>query len=62
MEDYRSSESIPGHHLPNFETLDAKIAKLLKKLLSNNFRKKVFVEEQNAHNESSFFEGDKWPS
>ena len=41
MEKMTTSESILGHHLPNFETLDAKIAHALKKILpATDFRNK----------------------
>ena len=41
MEKLTTSESILGHHLPNFETLDAKIVNALKNTLpATDFRNK----------------------
>ena len=58
MHEFRTSESVLGHHLPNFETRDAKIANALKKMLAaSDFRKKVFFEEQKAQNEHRFLRG-----
>ena len=58
MEDVRTSGCILGNTLPNFETLGAKIANSLKKLMgANDFRKKAFFDEQNAQNENRFFGG-----
>ena len=52
---FRTTESVEGHHFPNFETLDAKIANALKKILAaNDFCKKAFVGEQKAQNENRF--------
>ena len=62
VEDLRTSRSILGNNLPNFETLDAKIAISLKKLLAaNDLRKKAFIEAQKAQNEKQthLFEEDK---
>ena len=52
MEELKTSDSIQGQHLPNFETLDGKIANVLKTIFTaSDFKKKVFTEEQRAHNE-----------
>ena len=60
MDDLRTSRSVLGKNLPNFETLDAKIAHALKKMLAaNEFRKKVSIEEQKAQNENRFLRGRK---
>ena len=45
MQYLQTSKSILGNNLPKFETLDAKIANSLKKLLAD-FRKKVSIEEK----------------
>ena len=58
MEDVRNFESILGNNLPAFETLDPKIANSLKKFLApNDFRKKVFIEEQRTQRENRFLRG-----
>ena len=44
-----------GNNLLNFETFDAKIANSLKKsLVTNDFRKIVFIGEQQAQNANRF--------
>ena len=58
VEDLRTSGSILVPNLPNFVTLDAKIANSLKKLpAANDFRKKVFTEEQKAQDDNGFLRG-----
>ena len=48
LEKLKSSRSVYGMHLPNFEMLDAKIAHALNKIIQNSqFKKKVSLEEQN---------------
>ena len=47
MKYLRTSRSFLGNYLPNFETLDAKIAN----------RKKTFIEEQMAQSENRFLRG-----
>ena len=52
-----TSRSIPRqHNFPDFDMLDAMIASALKKLLDtqSNFRKRVSVEEQRAHQDDRF--------
>ena len=45
-------------HLSDLETLFAKIAHAMKKILAaSGFRKKVFIEEQKAQNENGFLRG-----
>ena len=54
----RTSGSILGHHFPIFETLHAKIANALKKILAtSDFRKNLFIEEQKAQNENRSLRG-----
>ena len=44
--------------MPDFEVLDAKIASALNKIIqSTHFKKKVSLEEMNAHKEDRFFRG-----
>ena len=53
-----TSHFMKGKHYANFETLDAKIAAALKKILVNsNFKKKVHLEEQKAQQDNRFFRG-----
>ena len=47
-----------GNYVPNFETLDAKIANASKKVLvASDFIKKVLIEDQKAQNETRFLRG-----
>ena len=49
VDDVRMSFSTTRKYYPNFETLDAKIATALKRILKNtNFMKKVYFEEQKS--------------
>ena len=57
MEYVRPSESVLGNNRPNLETLDAKVANSLQKVLAASFRTKVFIEKQNAQNENRFLRG-----
>ena len=55
MEELKSSRSVAGNNFPNFETLDAKIASALNKIIQNfHFKKKVNLEEQKAQKEDRF--------
>ena len=52
------TESVAGHHLPNFEELDAKIANAWKNIpAASGFRKKAFIEEQKTQNGNRFYGG-----
>ena len=54
----KSSRSIKSTEFPNFETLDAKIASSLNKIIQNSyFKKKVSLEEQKAPKEDQFLRG-----
>ena len=58
IDDLRESHSITGKLHPNFETLDARIATALKKILMNTkFKREVYLEEQTAHRENRFLRG-----
>ena len=51
MDDLRTSRSTLGNNLLNFQTLDSKIAKSLKKILAaSDCRKKAFIEGQKTEN------------
>ena len=55
LDDKKSSRSIAGENLPNFEMLDAKIASALNKIIQKSqFKKKVSLEEQKAQKENRF--------
>ena len=54
----KSSRSIAGKDLPNFELLDVRIAFALNKIIQNShFKKKVSLEEQKAQKEDRFLRG-----
>ena len=55
----RSQDVAVGvHRFPNVETLDAKIASVLKKIIQNsNFKKKVNLEEQKIQWDDRFLRG-----
>ena len=56
VDDLKSSCSVRGIQMPNFEVLDAKIASALNKIIHNTqFKRKVSLEEQKAQKEDRFF-------
>ena len=58
VDDLKSSRSIRGTHGPNFESLDARIASALNKIIQNTrFKKKVSLEEMKAQKEDCFLRG-----
>ena len=58
LEELKSSRSVAGKKFPKFETLDAKIACALNKIIQNSqFKKKVSLEEQKAQKEDRFLRG-----
>ena len=58
VDDLKSSRSIRGTLGPDLEVLDAKIASALNKIIQNTrFKKKVSLEEMNAHKEDRFLRG-----
>ena len=58
VEDLKSSCSVRGIQMPNFEVLDAKIASALNRIIHNTqFKKKVSLEEMKAHKEDRFLRG-----
>ena len=49
VDDLRTSSSIRGISMPNFEVLDARIASALNKIIHNSyFKRRVSLEEQKA--------------
>ena len=58
VDELRSSSSIRGISMPNFEVLDARIASALNKIIHNSqFRRRVSLEEQKAQKEDRFLRG-----
>ena len=58
VDDLRSSSSIRGISMPNFEVLDARIASALNKIIHNShFKRKISLEEQKAQKEDRFLRG-----
>ena len=58
VDDLKSSCSVKGIHMLNFEVLDAKIASALNKTIHNTqFKRKVNLEEQKAQKEHRFLRG-----
>ena len=58
VDDLKSSRSIRGIQIPNFEVLDANIASALNRIIHNTpFKKKVSLEEQKAQKEDPFLRG-----
>ena len=58
VDDSRSSSSIRGISMPNFEVLDAKIASALNKIIHNShFKRRISLEEQKALKEDRFLRG-----
>ena len=58
VDDLKSSRSIKGTPGPDFELLEARIDSALNKIIQNTrFKKKVSLEEMNAHKEDRFLRG-----
>ena len=58
MDELKSSSSIRGISMPNFEVLDARIASALNKIIQNSqFKRRISLEEQKAQKEDRFFGG-----
>ena len=58
VDDLKSSCSVRGIQMPNFEVLDAKIASALNRIIHNTqFKRKVSLEEQKAQKENRFLRG-----
>ena len=55
VDDLKSSCSVKGIRMPDFEVLDAKIASALNRIIHNTrFKRKVSLEEQKSTNRGSF--------
>ena len=58
VHDLKSSQSVRGHRFPNFETLDAKIASSMEKIIQNsNLKQRVDLAEKKAPLEDRIFRG-----
>ena len=56
--DLRSSSSIRGISMPNFEVLDARIASALNNIIHNShFKRRISLEEQKAQKQDRFLRG-----
>ena len=55
VDDFKSSSSIRGISMPNFEVLDARIASALNKIIhSSHFKRRISLEEQKAQKQGCF--------
>ena len=58
VDDFKSSSSVPGIPMPNFEVLDARIASALNKIIHNSqFTRRISLEEQKAQKQDRFLRG-----
>ena len=58
VDELRSSSSIRGISIPNFEVLDARIASALNKIIHNShFKRRTSLEEQKAQKQDGFLRG-----
>ena len=58
VDDLKSSSSVRGIRMPDFEVLDARIASALNRIIHNShFKRRVSLEEQKAQKEDRFFRG-----
>ena len=58
VDELRTSSSVRGIPMPNFEVLDARIASALNKIIHNShFKRKISLEEQKAQNQDRFLRG-----
>ena len=58
VDDLKSSLSVRGIRMPNFEVLDAKIASAMDRIIRNTlFKRKISLEEQKAQKEVRFLRG-----
>ena len=49
MDEFKSSSSIVERRLPDFEVLDSKLASALRKLLTADFKRLVYMEGQSRN-------------
>ena len=58
VDDLKSSCSVRGIRMPNFEVLDARIAAALNKTIHNShFKRRISLEEQKAQKQDHFLRG-----
>ena len=57
VDELRSSSSIRGISMPNFEVLDARIASALNKIIHNSHFRRISLEEQKAQKQDRFLRG-----
>ena len=58
VDDLKSSASVRGIRLPDFEVLDARIASALNRIIHNShFQRRISLEEQKAQKEDRFLRG-----
>ena len=58
VNELKSSSSIRGISMPNFEVLDARIASALNRIIHNShFKRRVSLEEQKAQKQDRFLRG-----
>ena len=58
VDDLKSSSSIRGISMPNFEVLDARIASALNKIIHNShFKRRISLEERKAQKQDRFLRG-----
>ena len=58
VDDLKSSCSVRGIRMPNFEVLDAKIASALNRIIHNShFKRRISLEEMKAQKEDRFLRG-----
>ena len=58
VDELRSSSSLRGISMPNFEVLDARIASALNKIIHNShFKRRISLEEQKAQKQDRFLRG-----
>ena len=60
VDDFKSSSSVRGIQMPNFEVLDARIASELNRIIHNShFKRKISLEEQKAQKRTVSFVEDR---
>ena len=60
VDDFKSSLSVRGIQMPDFDVLDAKIVSALNRIILNTqFQRKVSLEEQKAQKETVSFVEDR---
>ena len=58
VDDFKTSSSIRGISMPNFEVLDARIASALNNIIHiSHFKRRISLEEQNAQKQDRFLRG-----